>query len=76
MYSQIYLQNPRSFPLREEFLIDCSVKLRYIVSIQSLIGLENLHHAFYRLSRGQTKPVARFVSEFVFKSESAISRFW
>lgn len=76
MYSQIYLQNPRSFPLREEFLIDCSVKLRYIVSIQSLIGLENLNHAFYRLSGGQTKPVARCVSAFVFKSESAISRFW
>lgn len=76
MYSQIYLQNPGSFPLREEFLIDYSVKLRYIVSIQSLIGLENLNHAFHPLSKGQTKPVARCVSEFVFKSESAISRFW
>lgn len=32
MYSQIYLQNPRSFPLREEFFIDCSVKLRYMHS--------------------------------------------
>ena len=55
MYSQIYLQNPRSFPLGEEFLIDCSVKLRYIVSTQSVIGLEKFAPGILSTVKRQNK---------------------
>lgn len=55
MYSQIYLQNPRSFPLREEFLIDCSVKLRYIVSTQSVIGLKKFAPCILSTVKRQNK---------------------